>query len=308
MDAHLQQWLHAVLGEHTVVSTTSATARRRGMRPVLEVVDGAGDRWFLKPVATQQEWRGEFRAYRHWVPQLGDAAPSLKASDSGLRTLLVSAVPGEEPKLTDPRSHRQAGRLLRLFHEAAPARCPGTSGRPVLPVRLRRAADSSSVLTAEERDFVQHSIEGLQSLPQQEEVPCHGDFLPHNWLVDATGDVRVIDFGNAKWATAAHDLTKLCFGPWWQRPDLAAAFFGGYGRALTATEQQYLQHHLSVDALREIVFGHQQGSSRHLDHGRSRLAALRNGYRLGDREATADRLRRVARPAVRALRTRRAGG
>lgn len=302
MDASLQHWLQAVLGEHSVVSTRSATARRRGEQPVLEVADRSGDRWFLKPVATQQEWRGESRAYRHWVPKLGDAAPTLKAGNAELRTLLVSAVPGEEPKPTHSRSHREAGRLLRLFHEAAPARSPGTSGRPVLPERLRRAASSSSILTADERNFVQREMTSLQSLPQQEEVPCHADYLPHNWLVDDTGTLRVIDFGNARWATAVHDLTKLCFGPWWRRPDLTAAFFEGYGRSLTPTERQFLQHYLSVDALREIMFGHQHGSTLHLDHGRSRLADLMNGYRLGDREAAADRLRRAVRPAVRAVR------
>jgi len=282
MTRALRQWVDQVLGDHSIGGLPPATARREGTsQRVVEVVDSGGMRWFAKQVADPRSWHAEVHAYRQWVPALGTRAPTLRAAAPGLRTLLMSAVPGQAPLRTDARAHREAGVLLRRLHESRPARTQQPSDRGRTVVLLDGLlARRSGLFTPVEVAFVGSQANRINDLPLDKKVPCHGDYKWHNWLVDSVNTLRVIDFGESRWAIAAFDFSKLFFGVWWRRPDLAAAFFEGYGRQLTEHELEFVRLRMATYAVQEVAFGHDRGTPQHEDHGRSRLADLMAGYQV----------------------------
>jgi len=173
----------------------------------------------------------------------------------------------------------RAGALLRRLHDAGPARPPTDAHRAHGAQRVERLlADCRPVLTARELDFVRAQADLVAQVPLDHEVPCHGDYRAHNWLVDGSGTLRVIDFGKSRWGTVAWDLGKLFLRPWWRRPQLAAAFLDGYGRRLLPEEAASIQGRMAIDALAHAAFGVTRGSDRHVRFGRSRLADLLTGH------------------------------
>jgi len=62
-------------------------------------------------------------------------------------------------------------------------------------------ARNEGLFTREESDFARDPTNRLTDLrtTATETVPCHGDYYFHNWLVDATGTVRIIDFDESRW-------------------------------------------------------------------------------------------------------------
>jgi Ser/Thr protein kinase RdoA (MazF antagonist) len=293
----LTTWVHQTLGEHSIVGTAAQNARREGSgQLVVEVGDASGERWFAKQVADQQCWRFEVRAYRRWVPALGDLAPTLKAVDRDSRLLLLGAVPGVNPSAADMAAHRQAGVLLRRLHEVEPGReqRPGDQRNANGPLHAL-LKDVPGLLSEEQEQFARHHLAQLGSLPPAPMVPCHGDYNTHNWLVDASGTLRVVDFGNARWQIPALEFARLYFGPWWYRPNLAEAFFEGYGRRPADRELEFVRHRLVVRAVQTIAFGLRRSSQRHLDFGRSRLDELMAGHDATRREPLRGRVRRRVR-------------
>lgn len=297
MADELRQWLHQVIGDHSVVGSAPATARRTGTgQRVIEVVDSEETRWFAKAVAAPRGWRAEVRAYREWVPALGGSVPTLRAADPELRTLLLSSVPGRAPRVTDSRAHRQAGVVLRRLHRSRPARRQRPSDRERTSLRLSMLVDRNpGLFTSTEVEFASDRANRIKLLPLGERVPCHGDYKPHNWLVDPSGTLRVIDFGESRWAPAASDFARMFYGVWWVRPDLAAAFFAGYGRQPTRNELELVRLQLATHAFAEIAFGRNRGTPQHEDHGRSRLADLLAGHQVRAQEPWRQRLTRPVR-------------
>ena len=278
----LTAWVDEVLGEHSVIESLPATARKadKGQR-VQKVADGEGRTWMLKQVGVAHEWRAETHAYRDWVPAIEGHAPTLLASDEELRALLLSLVPGRHPRATNARAHRKAGAVLRRLHAASAPREQPASDPDIAGQRLERLlAESREVLSPQEHAFVRDQGDRLAELPLEPRVPCHGDYRPHNWLIDGSGTLRVIDFGKSRWETAAWDLAKLYLRPWWRRPQFASAFLEGYGRGLRAEEAEFIQRRMAVDAVAHTAFGATRGSNRHVDFGRSRLAELMAGHQV----------------------------
>lgn len=257
MDPGLTRWLTDVLGhDATVVDRARLTGRRVSTgQDVLEVVDSVGGRWFVKRVAEAAAWRAEVRAYRHWVAALGDCAPTLRAVNRPMRTIMISALPGTRPDDGDAAAAHQAGALLRRLQQAGPRPAPDQAPDPVVLHLKRRLAALPGLLERRHQAFLDDQLAVLDSLPAQPLVPCHGDFLPHNWMQDVSGVIRLIDFGNSHWAPAARDLVKLHFRPWWRRPHLPEVFYEGYGRHPTEVEKTYVQAHLAVRATLWIAFG-----------------------------------------------------
>jgi Ser/Thr protein kinase RdoA (MazF antagonist) len=300
----LTTWLHQTLGEHSIVGTAVQNARREGTgQLVVEAVDASGERWFAKRVSDSQCWRFEVRAYRRWVPALGDLAPTLRAVDRDSHLLLLGAVPGVSPPAADMAAHRQAGALLRRLHEVKPGRVqrPGDQRNANGPLHAL-LKDVPGLLSEEQEQFARHHVRQLESLPPALMVPCHGDYTAHNWLVDASGTLRVIDFGNARWQTPALEFARLYFGPWWYRPDLAGAFFEGYGRRPDDRELEFVRHRVVVHAVQVIAFGLRRSSQRHVDFGRARLDELMAGHDATRRESLRGRVRRRARDVLLARR------
>lgn len=282
MTEQLTAWVHDVLGGHSVVERLPSNNRKqdKGQR-VRAVTDACGRRWILKEVAVAQEWEAETHAFEHWVPALADRGPALHAAHPDLRALVMSEVRGRHPRASHEAFTRQAGELLRRFHGASPsrARLAGRTERAAARIE-RLLTQSQPVLSPDQLAFAREQAERLAQLPLDREVPCHGDYRPHNWLVDDSRTLRVIDFGKSRWEVAAWDVAKLFLRPWWNRPHLADAFLEGYGRGLMPAEIDYVQCRMAVDAVSHTAFGAARGSVRHVRFGRERLAELMAGHRV----------------------------
>ncbi len=191
------------------------TISQPGTSEVLEGVDGDGTRWFAKRVDRSGQWTREVRAYRNWVPALGDRAPQLKAADKRLQSLVISAVPGDRGPLFDPELHRTAGRLLSRFHHSqSPRPAPDGFGGRMLHQLDAWLARVDGLFTDAEVGYAREQARGLAEFPRLVQIPSHGDYRPNNWLVGDDGVVRVIDFGNSCWHVRAFDLSRLHYGPW----------------------------------------------------------------------------------------------
>lgn len=122
-------------------------------------------------------------------------------------------------------AHRQAGRLMRRFHDQGEYIDPEWDLAAVakslawleMPHRIgpRTCADLRAILAS-------HRPQPTVT------VPTHGDWQPRNWLIDA-GTVKVIDFGRFAWRPAITDFCRLAAQQWRQDPRLEEAFFAGYG-------------------------------------------------------------------------------
>nr|WP_276600351.1 MULTISPECIES: phosphotransferase [unclassified Nannocystis] len=157
------------------------------------------------------------------------------AFDLSARTLALTVAPGErlslgthDPALA-PAAHAAAGRFLRALHEL-----PAADDDPMPLVDAIAARQSEwhararDLLTPAERDALQRLAARRDAFAGVRRVPCHRDFTPDNWLLDADG-LCVLDFEHARLDAPEADLVKLCADVWPDRPDLAEAFFAGHG-------------------------------------------------------------------------------
>jgi len=125
----------------------------------------------------------------------------------------------------DADVHRQAGALLRTFHDQA-ARCDDDA-------EARATAKALAWLDQPHR-IDPHTVDGLRRIlasygPRPVKVvPTHGDWSPRNWLVDR-GMVKVIDFGRFDFRPALSDFCRLAARQWRKNTDLEQAFLDGYG-------------------------------------------------------------------------------
>lgn len=225
------------------------------------------------------EWLAETGAYQELAAGLQGRIPTLRAADSkGLR-LLISAVPGVHPTARDQAATHKAGRLLRMIHEAQPDKAPEVplGQRAAERLEARLARHPSTLFNEAERDFIWDRTLQIGSIAHRPLVPCHGDYMPNNWLVGDAGTLRVIDFGHARWHVPAFDLTRLYFEPWWNKPQLAAAFLRGYGRALDKDEQTFIRLNLVTNAVTRLCEGSARGSIERESFGRKRLHQLMAG-------------------------------
>jgi Ser/Thr protein kinase RdoA (MazF antagonist) len=84
----------------------------------------------------------------------------------------------------------------------------------------------------------------------------------------------MIDFERAEAAPAVRDLARLAHGAWDGRPDLRKAFFTGYGRALTAVEEEALICFAALDALSGLAWGTANDDGEVVSRARTTFARL----------------------------------
>ena len=273
--AGVDEWVERVIGRHQVMADRSED---HGDALVLQVRDGAGTIWFAKRHRQADRHARELAAYRHWVPALGSRAPSLRAYDTDLSTLLLSSVPGL-PGTEDtmaPRFQHQAGQLLRTLHDVAPERPWPDFAADRLAGFEAWAARADGLVDARSLDFARAQVKGLAGLPAQVKVPCHLDYSPRNWIVVA-GLLHVIDFEFARPHCWLHDLGRLFYQPWQEHPDARAAFLDGYGRSLTEDDIGVLLALGASSAVSTIVWARSHGDTRFEVTGRRSLADLMAG-------------------------------
>jgi Ser/Thr protein kinase RdoA (MazF antagonist) len=246
-----------------------------GEATVLEVRDAGGTPWIVKRVGRPQTFERETRALRDWAPLLGDGrAPRLEATDPERSLLVMNRLPGRACVASTTAEFRQAGRLIRRLHDAEPATPdPDYPARAGVDVdrwlhRVPGVADRADV------DFVRAQIALMGSMPPALTVPVHNDNQPRNWLSDADGTVRVIDFGKARRDILVRDFERMQQAEWRDRPDLRDAFLDGYGRPLTDAEERMLACVGAVAALTTVLWGRAHGDRAFEDHGRRTLRRL----------------------------------
>jgi Ser/Thr protein kinase RdoA (MazF antagonist) len=256
------------------------------MSSVLRLRDASGVEWFLKSHRDRERYDAELMAYRTWVPALTGNAPQLRAFNTPLQAIILSAMPGEKASwpadhcgqqgtdsATEQAVHRQAGRTLRLLHDAQPA-VPW----PDFPAAkmeyfngLRPAA--AGLLTRDELDAARAEVAALASVRAPAQVPCHHDYTPRNWLIHG-GALSVIDFewsGPDAWLA---DLARLHLGIWPTRPDLREAFLQGYGRQLDAADHRALHGCAVLTGVWLVTKAHETGQPSFEEGSRKALLRL----------------------------------
>ncbi|WP_331769236.1 phosphotransferase (plasmid) [Embleya sp. NBC_00888] len=111
-----------VVADHSWPGTSTTVTRLR---------TAGGREMILKTNTDADSFTRELHALRTWAPALGPRAPQLLDADPTHHALLTTVVPGvplstPSPAADEERSaYRQAGALLRFFHNAGPdGTCP----------------------------------------------------------------------------------------------------------------------------------------------------------------------------------------
>lgn len=225
-----------------------------GLSAVLRLRDARGVTWFAKRHRERNRHEAEVTAYRQWVPALNGHAPRLHAADDSRSAIIVSAIPGEPvpwpaadlcglpdtDRLAEQVLHREAGVLLRRFHDAQPPLPWHDWGAAKIAEFDGLTPMAPQLLGKRDLALARAEVEALSDLPCPGQVPCHRDYTPRNWLVK-DGVQHVIDFEHARLDVWLADLARLQLGIWPGRPDLKEAFLAGYGRQLSDTDHAILQ-------------------------------------------------------------------
>ncbi|MFJ6695374.1 aminoglycoside phosphotransferase family protein [Streptomyces sp. NPDC091272] len=269
----LAQWVEPVVGP--AQNVRDASHERENSR-VWEVAGPVG-RHFVKVAPQPLACTRETRAYRAAVPRLGFGnAPVLKDSSADLRAMVLTAVDGqplkEEPSSSTRRAaHTQAGRLLRRFHDAYVDRAAQTEAVHVIEgavaVLDKHLAAAGDHLSAVESDMLRRRVSALPSLGPLPAGLLHGDFRERNFLWDGWR-CALIDLERSAPVPPVADLGRLATAHWPLRSELRAAFFDGYGRALSDVEEPALVTISAADAASALVHGPRHGDPQVTERGR----------------------------------------
>lgn len=223
--------------------------------------------------------RREIDAHGSWTAGLAarGLTSRMVAADRERGVLVLEYLPGElvegTPAEHDPDTYEQAGRLLGEFHARHSERSDDHEARET--ARSVRALDGEHRIdpasVAEARAVLLRAVSRPVVL-----VPTHGDWQPRNWLVDH-GTVRVIDFGRFGFRPASADLVRLDSKQWAGHPELADAFFTGYGP--DPREPELWRVVRLREAIGTAVWAYQVGDERFEKHGHRMLAEALAAFR-----------------------------
>ncbi|MEV0623685.1 aminoglycoside phosphotransferase family protein [Nonomuraea sp. NPDC050404] len=238
-----------------------------------------GEQLIAKHNTTPAMFAREHHALQHWAPALAPHAPRLISADTEQRLLLMTALPGTPlcdqhlDPATEEHAYHQAGRLMRRLHKAAPPQVlPDFGPRRAAYIRAQLSGNTTP-LTAEELAFAHTCLTLLEDLPPQPAVPSHLDFTSRNLLLNA-GAVAVIDFETSRYEAAGRDFLRITMRTLHARPDLRDAFYTGYGRQPTHTEQKLMHLCGTVDAAAIAVTATANGQDRFAAEGYAALQRL----------------------------------
>jgi Ser/Thr protein kinase RdoA (MazF antagonist) len=244
---------------------------------VAQVTTARGNKFVVKQHGSQVKHDREVHAYRHWTHVLGSAAPELVAVHAPAKIVITTALPGQPCSGEGTAGiSRQAGALLRHFHNAGPP-CELAWFHDWFQDRARHwTGQARTLLSDADAGVVASHLAALGEAGVLRGGPCHLDFQPRNWLVSQSGTVSLIDFEHSRIDLPARDLVRLRFRVWPSRPDLRDAFFDGYGRPLSEAEDELVWHLSALDALTALARGHQTGDQQLTTSGLATLQQLRD--------------------------------
>lgn len=280
-DAEVLEAAEEVVGAADVVADMSWSDL--GLAVVLELRTADGRGVVAKGHSDPDRFAIEVNAYRRWVPAIGDRAPELIGINDAARVIVMSRVDAERPAAGAPvarggdehAAYRDAGQVLRRFHESDVAvDMPTFADDQAMRLEGWIERAPAGLLTVDEIDLARRMTATLAHLPSPRGVVCHGDWQPRNWLVPATGEVFAVDFERAGHNWWAHDLQRMWWRQWADRPDLAEAFLEGYGRALTDVEHTTLMATSAAGHITQIVWATEHRDAPFAEAGRSYLRRM----------------------------------
>ncbi|MHB0858297.1 MAG: aminoglycoside phosphotransferase family protein [Anaerolineae bacterium] len=279
-DAHrlteeVRSWCASVLGPCEVIA---GEARHHGRSSVVTLRASPG-LYYAKVHQERLPWEAEVHAYEHWSSAFGVHAPALIALREGPTSLiLLSALPGttmNRVRLDERQKRtvwRSAGRSLAGLHDLAvgqhfgPCRRDGRSiGAPVTDPCVYVMAEfdawssrgrRAGCFTAEELAVIDAAQALVPAFAGEQPVPCHLDYCPDNWLVDADGDwTGVVDFEFSAWSVRVADFARYPEWEWIEQPGLLDALLEGYEHSWSAVEETQLLAWRTLYAVTAVVWG-----------------------------------------------------
>ncbi|KIF05003.1 NUDIX hydrolase, partial [Streptomyces sp. RSD-27] len=174
------------------------------------------------------------------------------------------------------RIFHHIGRLAAAVHRSAP---PGPATAVHSGPWERHLDAALPHLAPGDEEFVRAAAARAARLPAPHTVPTHGDLQLRNLRWDeAGGTLHVIDFERGEYGPAVRDFVRLS-DAWHGRPDLYDALTAGYGRPLTAVEQEQLAVLSVLDAVSGIRYGAAHTDPELVERGRRTLARHRTTSR-----------------------------
>ena len=252
-----------------------------GLPPrLLKVVDSPGHRYVVKQHQNAGRFAQEVRAYTIHLRQMRDITATLVAHDAESRTLLLSHLPGRDcddlsvPPEDAALVHHRAGAALRRLHDSSPENRTNLVG-PRLAGRMHEwiaRADRADILSPDDRRRLRAYALRLSTTAMEGAV-CHLDFQPRNWRVQHD-ELFIVDFEHTRPDARVRDFARLEHRHWTGHPALRSAFFAGYGRPLSTSEQDLLHLFGALEAVTALVRGHENGDTELFKHGRALLRRL----------------------------------
>lgn len=237
------------------------------------VIEGQVRTAVLKAHRQRRKFEQELTAYREWLPAVHGALPAgittpelLAAREDENNALVLSFVsgePAEDVVMSAEREqelHRLAGSFLGTLHGLPYADADPLLLEEAYRQRLNAWLErSKGVVPSDVAARVEERFSAaLPALAGAHRVRCHRDFTPRNWLASPEG-VAIIDFEHSRADWRLADLGRLWTGLWRRRPDLRQAFLSGYGRELTAEEEELLSRFSALGALSTVTWSREHG-------------------------------------------------
>ncbi len=226
----------ADLRDHAASSTNSLTFLR----------DQDGAEFVLKRFLSRRAYERESYALSHWAPLLPCLTPRVvRVFGNPEFAILMTRVPGRSLSADETRgSHinRMAGLILATLHKTSEKDDDHLDTKEALTQRWDDACErAASWLKDSERKKLAAGRAGITELEPRQRVPCHGDYVPRNWLLGDDKSLAVLDFENARMNIPEVDFLKL-YMECWPHPSAAKkAFFAGYGSINEGTSEKWLE-------------------------------------------------------------------
>jgi thiamine kinase-like enzyme len=189
--------------------------------------------------------------------------------------MITDRLPGRAGTAEAPDAYRQAGALTRTLHEVVRA---GTEDDHAAKLAAQSDAwllEQPDAFGPEDVSFITAMYAELDRLPPPRIGSIHNDNQPRNWIVADDGTLAMIDFGRAEIDLYVRDFERMVFAEWRDRPDLAEAFFDGYGRSLSADEQALIMCRGAYQAHGTVVWSRRHNDPDYERHGRDILEQVR---------------------------------
>lgn len=281
----LHAWVESVLGPLDGVRDSS---HHRDNSQVWRVTGRVGDH-YVKVAPKPTLYTRETGAYRVAVPHLGYGnAPVLRDSSAELLALILTAVDGEPLKeeaspARRRTAHRQAGQLLRRFHDAMTGPLVQPEADRAIESTVagldKHIAEAGGYLSATEADLLRHLVSALPGCGPLPAGWRHGDFWERNLLWDGQR-CALIDFERSEPGPRVTDFVELATSLWPDHPELRTALFEGYGRPLSETEEYALTAFAAADAASALAYGPRHGDPLVTARGRRTVERLLQEGRL----------------------------